>query len=126
MLAPTINVKTTPKSKDTTPAKPVRFITTKLAPIAVETMVKSRIIEPPMMEKPEKAFTSAMPFLPPVNVPPMYAMTKPVMMAIAAPGIFLFNTFSEKILEAYIIAPTTKKAKIKPFFDRKFVIISMI
>ena len=53
-------------------------------------------------------------------------MTKPMIIAIAAPGIFLFKTLSEKTLEAYIIAPVTKKAKIKPFFDKKLVIISMI
>ena len=69
MITPDKKEIMTPKNKERTPIGPVFLMIAKLAPIAVETMAKSRNIGPPMISNPEKPGMSARPFLPRVSRP---------------------------------------------------------
>jgi hypothetical protein len=74
-----------PSARATTPSRPALRASRTLTSKAVATMAKSRSMPPPITARPANSGRSAIPFLPPVSMPPAKASARPMTMAMAEP-----------------------------------------
>ena len=113
ITAPTTNERTTPVTKAMTPVNPPFLNSFKLAPYAVEIIVKSRNIALPNKPTPAKALMLATPSCPPINRPATYAKTNPANIAIADECILFLAILFPTKSETTMMTPTKRKATIK-------------